>query len=189
MEKPTGSKTTTRHGVTFRAQDPERYASSYDRDDLIPTDVWYTPQEYEALKKDLLKDAQACTDPTALAWLQTLSRQYRQYSAEPTPGPLLWAQWFGPNAKQQHESTSYPIVDAWFLGLEQYILANVTLRESRRCRLGRQLRKNAGKPLQCAAASQKESKAVIQWNNYIGRCIAHGVVVQQQQQEHDEQTS
>lgn len=138
--------------------------------DFDPADIWYNAEEYDFLKANMVTDTQACTDKTALAWLQALGRAYRNLNRDPTQRPI-WRQRF---ANVQQEET-LPDVEPWFLGLEQYILASITLRESRRRRLSRGLTRTQGQPNQQRSISEKESSAVVQWNIYIATCITESV--------------
>eukprot|EP00977_Amphora_coffeiformis_P006434 scaffold1374_cov175-Amphora_coffeaeformis.AAC.5 len=165
-------------------------------EDLDPSAIWYTEQDCATFKATLMQDAIKCTDPAALAWLQACMRKYRalvSFAASVPPLLQLLLSGLGQQNNHKDDDNDTPI-EAWFLGMEVWLLAKPLHRDARRERILKrihywQLEKqqqleqhhrsvhflNDRYAHQIYQASDKESRVACQWAAYIGQRVAASV--------------
>ena len=180
--------TTSRRKVRFcPAADNQRYENPFQWEELDPSQLWYNEQDCAALKLTLIEDAVRCTDPVALAWLRGLTQTYRDLQDVFTShAPMFLRTLLG-----KAPPTETP-VQAWFLGMEQWILAKPLYRESRRARILKRIQYIQQVQQQAVAqqgrrhhvsraqheiykASEEESRVAAKWAAYIGKRVAQSV--------------
>lgn len=183
------SRPSQRH-VTF-APDTEHqvYPPPYHLEDLTFQDIWYSEHDCAALQAALVEDARKCTDPAALAWLRSLTQTYRDLQDV----PIFLRTFFG----KPPPSNDAP-VEAWFLGMEQWILARALHRDARRERISKRVRfwqqqerreqkhgnDGSAQEYQIYKASERESYMACKLSAYIGRRVAESVLQEQLQDLH-----
>ena len=141
-------------------------------------ELWYSAKELTAIRDSVIEVAAKCsTHPHALSWCRSLRDAYHELKSN-SNGTPFWHALFSQSVPH-HKGN----VDAWYLGLEHWLLEKTMARELRRIRMferisGWQKEKNISvsmKQQQIKCASERASLVPVKWAVYVAEQIAESV--------------